>query len=266
MNNNYDSNMYLMTSYLNDFENQIDYVTNQIQEKVFDDAQSPLRNIQVGDNLSGKTLYMSFPRDSYENITNTNRIEIITINNNVRIAYMHETSNNRRVIYLRYNNRSTYLYAKSDSNNDPYLNYTKFKLPNDFGIVTSIDSSDMFYQYIKIYDNEYIIPNYEKHVWVDNEILSMQKIENIEHGIKNIGYYYYKPRGWITTKDWLPTSSLNNYNYNVNIRNISYSDLNRWLTDLNLINFDDLDIMTIWNSVISEIDWNKQNYTEWEEY
>lgn len=72
MNNNYDSNMYLITSYLNDFENQIDYVTNQIQEKVFDDAQSPLRNIQVGDNLSGKTLYMSFPRDSYENITNTN--------------------------------------------------------------------------------------------------------------------------------------------------------------------------------------------------
>ena len=29
--------------------------------------------------------------------------------------------------------------------------------------------------------------------------------------------------------------------------------------------FDNLDKMTIWNSNVSEIDWNKQNDTDWEE-
>ena len=266
MNNNYNSNLYLTTSDLNDLEDIIESLTNEIQEKIFNNTTSPLRNIEIGDDLSFKTLYLSFPTNSSENINNTSFKIIVNTNNNYVIHYRLNPDNGFHNITIFDNINSYILYGKHDSNNKSlYSNIIRFKLPRDFGTVTDIDDTDIFYQYIKIYDDEKIIPNYEKHVWQDNEILSMQKIDNIEKGIKNIGYYYYKPNGWLTNREWLPITSTEYYNTHTNIQNISYQDLNRWLTDLSLISFDNLDKMTIWNSNVSEIDWNKQNDTDWEE-
>ena len=265
INNNYNSNQYLKPSDLNNLEDVIESITNEIQEKIFDNTQSPLRNIQVGDDLSFKTLYLSFPKNSYENINNTTFKDILSTDNNYSIHYRLNPENGFHNITIIKDSIYYILYGKHDSNESLYSNIIRFKLPQDFGIVNIIDNTDIFYQYIKIYDDETIIPNYEKSTWYDDEILTMQKIENLEHGIKNIGYYYYKPKNWINNIDWLKTSTVNDINYNLNTKNISYQDLNRWLTDLNLINFDNLDKMTIWNSNVSEIDWNKQNDTDWEE-
>ena len=121
------------------------------------------------------------------------------------------------------------------------------------------------YQYIKIFD-EKLIPNYEKHTWVDNEPLTMQKIDHIEKGVNNIGLYYEKPIGWVNEKEWLPTSTRKYAgNYGVGVKTISYQDLNRWYNNLELIDFSDLNEITIWNAIndISQIEWNGESNEEW---
>lgn len=262
--NRYNANMYLKPTDLNDIENDIETLTNDVQQYIFANQQSSPRTIQVGDNLSGKTLYLSFPRSSYEYINDTTRTDIITIDNNTRISYIHQ--NDKRYIYISYKNITYYIYAKNDNDDNPFLNYVRIKLPLMFGTVSDIDGSDALYQYIKIYENEYIIPNYVKHTYNQNDVLTMKEIDNIENGIKNIVYYYYKPNGYIGNREWLGTANFDTDNiYGVGTQNISYQDLNRWVSNLSLIDFDDLDNMTIWNSNISEIDWNEQNNTEWEE-
>ena len=82
MNNYYNSDMYLKTSDLNNIENDIESITDEIQQNVFNNQQSPLRNIRVGDNLNGKTLYLSFPKNIYEYIT-TSENNFITTDNNL---------------------------------------------------------------------------------------------------------------------------------------------------------------------------------------
>lgn len=273
MNNTYNNNMYLSTEDLNDFENEIETITEEIRENIFDSQVSPLRNIVVGDNLNGKTLYLSIPRDFYENITENVYMTVITTDNsNLIECYRDSYFSEEDLMWggvISYKNVDYYLYeytTDSETNiEEVNLNKKYFTLPRDFGIVNYIDTTNPLYQYMKIYGDETIIPDYEKHVWSDNEILSMQKIDNIEKGIKNIGEYYYKPSGWITAREWLPMTDIDYRPTHTNIQNISYQDLNRWLTDLSLINFEDLDKMTIWNSVVSEIDWNMQNNTDWED-
>ena len=49
------------------------------------------------------------------------------------------------------------------------------------------------------------------------------------------------------------------------MKNISYQDLNRWVDNLNMINFDDLENMTIWNSDITQLQWNMNSDIEWED-
>lgn len=267
--NNYNNSMYLQTSDLNTIENSIEEITNEIQEKIFNNNTSPLRNIQVGDNLSGKTLYLSFPKDIYQSIDDY--YYPIRAGDNMIYTRVDQHITNSYLIDVFYFGTSyqyiVNIYKKPISSNNIAINMIRIKLPYNFGIVDNIDTSNVFYQYIKIYGDETIIPDYEKHMWSDNETLSMQKIDNIENGIKNIGDYYYKPYGWLNSKEWLGTSDMNLgiIKNGIAIKNISYQDLNRWVNNLNLINFDNLDKMTIWNSSISEIEWNKYNDVEWEE-
>lgn len=266
MNNTYNDKLYLTTNDMNNIENEIESLTNEIQEKVFNNQTSPLRNITSNDNLNTKTLYIFFPRTLYQNVPSDNVTIIGTDNgNSIRFyRYVHSSYTNL-IVELIYKNKSYVIYRKDTDENYIRYNIRKYELPYDFGIVNSINQNNVFYPYIKIYSNENIIPNYEKHTWVDNEVLSMQKLDNIENGIKNIGYYFYKDSNWINTKEWLKTCNINEYNANKNIQNISYRDLNRWLTDLSLIDFEKLNEMTIWNSDVSQILYNSENEQEWEE-
>jgi len=263
MNNQYNANIYLSKTDINNVENKIEELTDEIQEKIFNEQTSPLRNIQVGDNLNGRTLYLFFPIDIYQYISD-NENRIINTTNNHYIRFFKNNSYNSYDIGFYYDKSFTF-YRRYSNGVTPFINRIRYKLPYDFGVVTEIDTNNEIYQYIKIYNDERLIPNYEKHVWVNDDVLSMQKIDNIENGIKNIGYYYTKPKNWITTRQWLKTCNIKDYDNNTNTQNISYIDLNRWLNDLDLINFENLDKMTIWNSSVSEIDWNEENDTDWEE-
>jgi len=264
MYNTYNANMYLTPSYLNNIENEIELLTNDIQEEVFNNQQSSLKNIDINDNLNEKILYLSFPRNSYEEINNSTNIDIITTDNNNKIAYQY--INYTCCIYLYYKNVKYNIYAKRDDDINPYLNYVRFNLPQDFGIVTQIDSNDNLYQYINIYENEDIIPNYIKNNYNISDIPTMRQIDNLERGIYNIGHYYYKPLGFINCRTWFGTANLNKDNdNNVGMKNISYQDLNRWVNNLELINFDDLNKLNIWNSNISQLVWNEFYDGEWED-
>lgn len=282
MNDTYNANMYLIKSDLNIIENQIETLTEEIQENIFDNTTSPLRNIQVGDDLNGKTLYLDVPSDFYDTYDGIKFIDIVTTNKNNKLHLMYTRLDNvgedvrliTKIQIYYYKKRSsvysTYrLYSHTNNTTAETLmletNKKRFKLPIDFGVVTAIDTNNDGYQYIKIYNDERIIPNYVKHTWVDDEFPSMQKLDNIEQGIKNIGEYYYKPQGWLNPREWLKTSDINNDNKGMNTQNISYSDLNQWSTDLNLIDFDNLDKMTIWNSNISQLNWNETSDIDWEE-
>jgi len=71
------------------------------------------------------------------------------------------------------------------------------------------------------------IPAYEKVGWgsIEYNVLPFHYsyLNNMETGIYNLGKYYFRPYGWQDTKTWAGGMSF------------SYRDVNRWITDLNLI-------------------------------
>ena len=282
MNNTYNGNIYLTRNDLNSIEYEIGLLTEQIQENIFNNQTSSLQNIQVGDNLDSKILYLDIPTDFYNTYDGVRFIDVATTDKNNTIYLMYTRldpagEDVRQITRIQvkyrkkgstiYNTYNLYSYIDNITTNKTTLetNKKRFKLPSDFGTITSINTNNNAYQYIKIYNDTMIIPDYEPYIWEDDEFLSMQKIDNIEQGIKNIGDYYYKPTGWINVREWLKTSTIDNMYDDMNMQNISYMDLNRWMSNLNLINFDNLNELTIWNSTISEINWNEENDTEWEE-
>ena len=102
MKTNYNSNLYLTPNDLNTIENKIEEVTNKIKMFVFSGSQSSLTHIQTNDKLGGKTLYLSFPRDIYENITSGTEIDILKTNKNNKISYIYQ--NSIHSLYIIYNN------------------------------------------------------------------------------------------------------------------------------------------------------------------
>lgn len=276
MNDFYDNNVYLKTNNLNDIENMIEDITTEIQEKIYDNQTSPLRNIQNGDNLGGKILYLSFPRNLYQNVPIINDyINVVTTNTDFYIRFRSNQYNGyaRFQIYISgfktdsATREEFLLYWQDNDELNPRRNNIRIKLPNNFGIVSNINTSYGINNYIKIYNNDNIIPDYIKHIWSDNEPLSMQKIDNIENGVKNIGYYYNKPEGWINGKEWLKTINIDDMsNTGLNNRNISFIDLNRWYNNLSLIILENLDNICLWNVDVSNLQWNKNSDTEWEEF
>lgn len=264
MNNTYNSNMYLVKSDLNNIENSIYQITNSIKNNLYGTSSS-LRNIETNDILDGKTLYLSFPINTTFQINNGEQIQLIKTNNNNTINIFRK--NNYDYLYIEYNNKIYYLYIKQRvSNTSLDVNIKRFILPIDFGTVTTINTSGDFYSYISIYDDEKIIPNYTKHTWNTNEVLSMQNIDNIENGIKNIQIYYYKPIGWIESDEWLKTNDIENIDNNTNMKTISFQDFNRWLNNLSLINFTNLNQMTLWNTDYSQLTWDRPSDIEWEAF
>lgn len=260
MNNNYNSDMYLTPNDLNNVENKIEELTEKIRNKIYNNVSSPLRNIQIGDDLSGKTLYLFFPHDVYQDISNTSETYIINTDEGFSIGKIYLETRDLITIRLHYTNTNPFLYSILDYRENPYLNYVRFKLPDDFGIVTNIDSNDTVYQYIKIYENENIIPNYIKKQWFVNDIPFIQDIDNIEQGIENLGKYCTKPLGWITTKEWIEIASVIKRNdLGVGSKSFSYRDINRWINNLNLIDNVDMDNNTFWNTNKTMYNWNEES-------
>lgn len=265
MRNTYNANMYLTTADLVDVENKIYDITNSIQQQVFSNNQSTLRNINVNDSLSGKILYLSFPRTSYSRINNTTTTDIIKVDDNNKISYVKE--NNNSVIVILYKGKKYYVYSKNTNDSNPNINVVNVKLPMDFGVVSSVLSNNYFYNYIKIQNKETTIPNYVKNTY--GQLPTMKQIDNIEKGIENIGYYLYRPLGWQGNREFLGTMVIgdNNFNNGITTKNISYIDFNRWINMLNMIDLSAASDINIWNSVShSHLNWNETSSFDWEEF
>ena len=69
----------------------------------------------------------------------------------------------------------------------------------------------------------YSVDTYTPKTWDTRDYLLYTYLNNIENGIKALGKGYFKPYGWQDTKAWIGGMSF------------SYRDVNRWITDLNLL-------------------------------
>ena len=126
-----------------------------------------------------------------------------------------------------------------------YLNYNDL---ND--IETAIE------EYTETISDYVEIPTYTPKTWVVNELPFIQEIDRIENGITNIGDYFYKPNGWLPTKKWITSDNL------YPIKSFDYRDWNRWINNLELIDFDEANKMTFWNGV-SQVNWDVPSNEEW---
>jgi hypothetical protein len=256
---NYNADMYLTPDDLNQVENRIEEITKAIQEKIYFNDIPNLRTIEVGDNLNGKTLYFSFPRDAYKYITDdmTDITPMITTDTGDIICYQYRESLGWKFVAHKRNNVTSMLYDydEADVNGNPYINRLRFDLDDETGVVTEINTDNELYNYIKIYDNDDTMPDYIKKEWVDNEIPYIQNIDNIEQGVKKIGQFYTKSNEWITDKDW----RLYGKNYGTGYMSFSYIDINRWITNLNTIDIDEIDNVTIWNTKKTIYNWNEES-------
>ena len=97
------------------------------------------------------------------------------------------------------------------------------------------------------------IPSFNQKTWNINELPFIQEIDRIEKGIYNLGEYYNRPKGWLTTKEWITSDNL------YPIKSFDYRDWNRWLNNLNIF-YTDIDLTdTIWNGA-SFLYWNTPWY------
>ena len=108
-------------------------------------SQLNLRNIRVGDNLSGKTLYFDFPSIVSEEESYT----ILSTNNNKGINYRGGESSQDVVL----NDEET-IYLAMYENKHLEESYTQINLSNNFGTVEYIDANSEIYSYIYIQEGE----------------------------------------------------------------------------------------------------------------
>ena len=102
------------------------------------------------------------------------------------------------------------------------------------------------------------IPSFTPKTWVINEFPYIQEIDRIERAIDNLGYYYYKPQDWETTKIWIPSGNTQEIK-----KGFSYQDINRWLINMNIIDRIKDDNSTIWNGQ-SFVYWDSNDTLDWE--
>ncbi len=132
--------------------------------------------------------------------------------------------------------------------NGDYLNY--------YDLNNIEDKIEQLTSYLKTKTS---ISDFSKKIWILNEFPYIQEIDRIEKSIDNLGYYFYKPEDWTTTKIWIP----DNTNKAIK-KSFSYQDINRWIYNLDLIDKIKEDDCTIWNGQ-SFLQWEQINNLDWEE-
>lgn len=255
-------NNYLNKEILNDIESKVAHLHTLFKSK-FDLTETSLRNLKVGDNLNQRIIHLNFPWESYENILYEKKF--ITIDDNNFICSKLNATSTAKYIGYKYNNNYNFLCYKYDNSINNIYNYIRYKLPKNYGIISSINKDDEFYKYVKVKDDEYKLLEYNEKIWVNNEIPYLQYIDNIEEGINNVAKILYKPIGY-EYKEWTTTGyyGIESNDYGLAQKPISNKDFERWNKNIDLLKNAINDINNIWN-VVSSIDWNKESQFEWED-
>lgn len=254
---------YLSKDILNDIENKVSNLHKLYREK-FGLTETSLRNVQIGDDLSDRTLFLTFPRESYENISTEK--SFITIDENNFLCSRSNATSTAKYIAYKYLEHYNFLYYKYDNSINNLYNYIRFRLPKDYGRVTSIDESDSFFSYVKISGSKYHLLEYNKKIWIDNEIPYLQYIDNIEEGINNVANILFKPDDY-EYKEWTTVGyyEISDSDYGLAQKPISTSDFDRWNKNIELLEEIINNNYNIWN-VVSYIKWNEDSDYEWEEF
>ena len=110
------------------------------------------RNIQVGDDLSGKTIYCDFPNNTFFPIMKTGDYDIITATKKITQSY----DSNTGEVFVKADTENLYYYDEYEIEHK----VASYTLPNDFGVVTAIDSELDTYECIKILSDDTLVDNY----------------------------------------------------------------------------------------------------------
>lgn len=257
-------NNFLNKTNLNDIELKVANLHKLFRDK-YKIKETHLRNIEIGDNLSNKKLYLNFPWEAYENINGYNKF--IIVDDKQFLSYLGNNASEEKFIYYMYLNMSMRLYSKNNNDINNSINYIRYKLPEEYGVVSFVDKNDEFYKYIKIEDDEYKLLEYNKKSWDSNEIPYLQNIDNIEQGIESVANILFKPKEY-EEKQWttLGFFDIENSDYGLAQKPISSKDFDRWNKNIKLLESIIDSIFCIWN-VVSYIDWDNDSQFEfeWEE-
>ena len=114
---------------------------------------------------------------------------------------------------------------------------------------------------IKYWNYEIIFPieNYDLDlpVYELNDFVYLEDINKIEKNIMQLSYDFYQPPGYIKNKTWRTEEDLDVY------KSFSYEDINRMITDMNILYEHRLDTPTIYNLYTNE-NWDGETTLEWE--
>lgn len=172
------------------------------------------RNIQVGDDLSDKTIYFEFADDICDEIINDvagGQSNIITTNNHSIIEY---GNINNSITTVSIDNWMDTIYYANFVNSEVYKNLTEKKLSSDFGVVTSIDEKLSAYLHIFVHETKILEMQNGDFLTVED----LQKIEDSLNKIAKATGTSFKKRDW----------------YYLSV--IDFNDLNRWSKFINIAN------------------------------
>ena len=91
-----------------------------------------------------------------------------------------------------------------------------------------------------------------------NDFPYIEDFDILERNIMNLSFDFFQPPGYIKNKVWIEDDSQATY------KNISYIDLNRIITDMNLLYKSKDETPTIWNLFTNE-NWDGETTLIWEE-
>jgi len=173
------------------------------------------RNIQLGDDISGKTLYLEFPSTLYNGIINDvgggQDDILVTDEGNSLIEYVNVSNS---VATVSINSWMDMLYYANTATSEVYTNLAEIQLSDDFGVVTELNNLSAL-QYIYIEDEGL---EYKRGDFLTSDIL--QLLENNLEQIANIVDTSFIKRNWyylsvITFEDINRWSILLNYAYQI---------------------------------------------------
>ena len=114
---------------------------------------------------------------------------------------------------------------------------------------------------IKYWNYEQILPieNYDLDlpIYELNDFVYLEDINKIEKNIMQLSYDFYQPPGYIKNKIWRTEEDLDVY------KSFSYEDMNRMITDMNILYEHRIDTTKIYNLYTNE-NWDGETTLEWE--